>query len=396
MKCRSVLRFIVNLDVVMAVPVLYPHYGALASSSLVLVFVLLNLPWVSRRVVAAEERFRRSVAFQIPLLALTSVLVALGSLETIGQVATRAGWVEPFTPMEAVRFGSDDFRLYHVVLDDLMEPDSELLWRPRARSPYNSQRFKGAIVETPKPAGVFRILCLGDSNTDGPPTDGWPSHLEKALRERSAGEPGVFEVINAGVAGYSSWQGLRRFERLVDVFEPDLVFVSFGGNDGAASLSRPDREFERPSALARWIYRRLVPYRFFVSGLTLLARDEETSEGSVEPRVSVSDYVENLEAFAKETARRGGEVVFLTRAFFPVPVADLPRSAFTEIPRYNQALLDLAARTGSYALDVHQFFRLHHPDDFVDQTHFDYLGREAMARFLAEWLEESSLLRRER
>jgi len=38
-------------------------------------------------------------------------------------------------------------------------------------------------------------------------------------------------VINAGIGGQTSWQGLARFEKDVIAQKPDLCFVGFGGND---------------------------------------------------------------------------------------------------------------------------------------------------------------------
>ena len=42
--------------------------------------------------------------------------------------------------------------------------------------------------------------------------------------------PGRFRVANAGVYGYSSFQGLRRFHELLR-YHPDVVTWSFGAND---------------------------------------------------------------------------------------------------------------------------------------------------------------------
>ena len=47
--------------------------------------------------------------------------------------------------------------------------------------PFNAQRFKGPLAEVPKPADVYRVMCYGDSLTDGPPRGGWPSWLDRLL-----------------------------------------------------------------------------------------------------------------------------------------------------------------------------------------------------------------------
>lgn len=62
------------------------------------------------------------------------------------------------------------------------------------------------------------IVCLGDSLTKY----GYPQELEKLLHVR---------VINAGVGGNTSRQGLKRLEKDVTSHKPDLVIFFFGTND---------------------------------------------------------------------------------------------------------------------------------------------------------------------
>ena len=82
------------------------------------------------------------------------------------------------------RAGHDDWRMATITGDENREPDPVLLWRPVTHSPFNSQRFKGPVAEIPKPAGVYRVMCYGDSLTDGPPRGGWPSWLDRLLEEQ--------------------------------------------------------------------------------------------------------------------------------------------------------------------------------------------------------------------
>ena len=121
-----------------------------------------------------------------------------------------------------------------------------LLWRPVTHGPFNSQRFKGPLAELPKPPDVYRVMCYGDSLTDGPPRGGWPSWLHRLFSEQSPAPGRRTEVLNAGVAGYSSHQGLLRFLQEVDHYQPDLVLVSFGWNDAAEAIGQPDKTFKIP------------------------------------------------------------------------------------------------------------------------------------------------------
>ncbi len=157
--------------------------------------------------------------------------------------------------------------------DDCREPDPVLLWRPVARSPYGHQRFKGPDVAVRKPAGLTRIMAYGDSNTDGPIDGAWPSRLAAILRNEGPRR----EVINAGVTGYSSYQGLQRFREDVGVYSPDVVLVSFGWNDVAPAFGPPDRAFVASSrfrsldATRVWLRRLLFGYQFYLVAAHYLA-----------------------------------------------------------------------------------------------------------------------------
>ncbi len=92
------------------------------------------------------------------------------------------------------------------------------------------------------------IICFGDSLTQGvgaTPGNDYPSRLARALGR---------EVINAGVAGETSEDDLRRLERDVLSKDPRLVIVAFGGNDFLQRLpwertcSNIDRMVERIQA----------------------------------------------------------------------------------------------------------------------------------------------------
>ncbi|MBL4771541.1 MAG: hypothetical protein JKY61_10460, partial [Planctomycetes bacterium] len=83
----------------------------------------------------------------------------------------------------------------------------------------NSQRFRGPEVSLEKPAGVTRVVCLGDSHTWGDGVDAsetWPAQLQER-----AGED--VQVMNCGVTGYDTLQEALWYERYVEAFDPDVV-----------------------------------------------------------------------------------------------------------------------------------------------------------------------------
>jgi lysophospholipase L1-like esterase len=81
-----------------------------------------------------------------------------------------------------------------------------------------------------KPAGTKRVVCLGDSFTAGYEVD-----LEDCFTrvlERELNAPGrAVEVLDAGVSGFGTAEELLYLERELIRYQPDVVVVSFYGND---------------------------------------------------------------------------------------------------------------------------------------------------------------------
>ncbi len=93
---------------------------------------------------------------------------------------------------------------------------------------------------------TLMIVAFGDSITQAKevaPEKRWPELLHAALQAQTPEREA--RVLNAGVGGNTSREGLARIERDVLSHRPDWVLVEFGGNDATHEPARhvPPDEF---------------------------------------------------------------------------------------------------------------------------------------------------------
>lgn len=74
--------------------------------------------------------------------------------------------------------------------------------------------------------GIYRVLCLGESTTQGQ----WPPRLQGELDKANIGIK--FEVVDKGIGGANTDVILSRLDRYLDALKPRLVVVMMGINDG--------------------------------------------------------------------------------------------------------------------------------------------------------------------
>lgn len=380
------LHVLSTLSVVGLGGLLYPVVAPPVIAGLLVLLVLLNvLVW--RRPEAAV-RFAAGPRTRNLLLATLPAVILFGWIEALAQVMTRNDLLPYRVPMRTMLPGGmEDWRLAHITADRFREPDPVLLWRPAPRTPYNTHRLKGPEPAVPKPPGVFRVIAYGDSNTDGPDAGGWTEQLQDSLAaRRGAGAPRP-EVLNAGVVGYSSYQGLKRFKAQAERYEPDVVLVSFGWNDAAPSAGPPDRLWEPPPLAG--LLRMANRYRAFLAASYAVRPREPppAAAATVRPRVSLDEYADNLERFVALARAERARPVLLTRPH-ELAVEQLRQAPGWRrtVPAYNSALLDVAAAQGVAAIDVRRWAHTRQPSPFADESHFTFEGHEAFGKHLAQEL----------
>jgi tetratricopeptide (TPR) repeat protein len=98
--------------------------------------------------------------------------------------------------------------------------------------------------------GEFRIMCLGESTTQGQ----YPPYLEEILNQRNLGVK--ISVIDKGLTGTNSLAIRLRLEADLDKYQPDIVVTMMGGNDRKTMYYQDIPESDT------WIFRHCRVYRF--------------------------------------------------------------------------------------------------------------------------------------
>lgn len=291
------------------------------------------------------------------LLALGSVLAVLAVVGA-AEVAFRwAGWPE-VPPHEEIN------EMDPVVFVQNRPGLSLRTFDRNVQVTINSRGFRSPVISLRKGPGVRRIAAMGDSTTFGwgvGDDETFCRRLEEALN--GGGGPGRYEVMNAGVCGHSTVQGLRMFERRVLSYGPDVVLVSYALNDndyayepylygegttlssyipGPAWRVKVHNWCMHNSRVCRWIIRRRMDARYH-RWLVEHLNDLEREELRLVPR---EEYVANLERFITLSREHGFRLIFA-----PAPVqlkfsryADCPRASFTD--RKSCASVVAAVRAG--------------------------------------------------
>lgn len=314
------------------------------------------------------------------LMNLGLVLVSLVLCLTGAEVILR--WLDyEYRPLKIQVRNPEQARLQHIFQDEYFVYDPLLIWRPRPDGEiFNAQGYRGPELDADKSPEEYRILAIGDSNTlgwGGSAGAHWPGYLHELMRQ----EDERVRVVNAGVYGYSSYQGLQRFRESL-ALGPDLVLISFGAND-AHRVPTPDREFARQPAI-RWNPAGLLQ-RFRVGRLLLGARMRVLpgSDKTLHPRVPLAEYRQNLTEMVRLARKREIEAVLLTRPYSGRIDDEQWWKNFAH--EYNLATAEVATAEDVLLVDLFSHFK-GKPDYFADESHFTAVGHRLAAEIVHEAL----------
>ncbi|MBI4665118.1 MAG: hypothetical protein HY751_01775 [Nitrospinae bacterium] len=135
----------------------------------------------------------------------------------------------------------------------------------------NSHGFRGAEYPVEKPAGVYRVMLLGDSLTVGwgaKEDSLFATRLEAALKDHfsKTGRAETPQVINTGVGNYNTDQEISFFEWRGKAFKPDLVVLNYFINDAEPTPRQKSPLIIKYSYLAMWLWGRIDTFeRMYLS-----------------------------------------------------------------------------------------------------------------------------------
>jgi lysophospholipase L1-like esterase len=282
-------------------------------------------------------------------------------------------------------------------------------------------RWTGAPQPDP---GQITIAVVGGSTTFGAgasDSDSWPARLQAQLGPR-------YSIVNFGMPGYSSAEGVIQMALVVPEVEPDVVVFYEGWNDlhsfhdsllgpdyyshGLRQYSNLDVQRPEPAGLfdklvevsatcrlasvaARWLS---PPQRIVRPDSVALAGVPSEAPDSFVERV----YRRNLRSLRHLAELTGAQVLFIPQVLDETRFTGTGSSWWTPRIR-NDAMPDLLRRMNTIlvescddgdarcaVLDVGSA-RSWQREDFIDEGHFSPKGNREFAHLVADWVTNATL-----
>jgi len=305
------------------------------------------------------------------------------------------------------------FFLVNRALDypEVFKKDHDLFWRFRPSQTIRSDFFEGKTYRIndhglrgedirPK-SDRLRIIALGNSCTFG-----WGVSNENTFIERLENiiddDPDMptVETINAGIPGYSSFQGRRFFVSDILPLEADIVLIMFAWNDqwaAADNIPDKDQRMPAPSLIAvQNTVSRLAVYRLMKRIILSAVEeplDEKLRRENPVYRVGVVDFYENLNVIVYQCRQQGILPILLTS---PIPALEkyYPPGSRSPMHRYhadyNYQIRLIARNHKAPLIDLAAEFDRY--DDLFDDAprdpiHFNRRGHEIAAETIYRFLE---------
>lgn len=189
------------------------------------------------------------------------IIIIFSILEFGSRLFKKSQQNDAFFSLDSERVGLDmeDEQLFWK-----MRPNVNIIWQG-VNIKTNSLGLRDTEVSSDKKDNVFRILSLGESTTFGAKVEFdeiYSEVLERRLNEMKSDY--TFEVINAGVSAYTSFQSLVYLKKEGLKLKPDMILIYHEYNDSLPTTLR-----NRKYALAQITLtdRQLYKLRNYFGGL---------------------------------------------------------------------------------------------------------------------------------
>lgn len=282
-------------------------------------------------------------------------------------------------------------------------PDPELLWvlEPGQRSvthfgrkpvAVNSWGMRSDEQSLEKPPGTIRVISFGDSYTYGYGVgqhDTYPEQLRQLLRES---RPGKYEVLNAGVNGYGTYQEMRSLKRTLR-YQPDIVTISSTYNDalflnnvqlgGEIVMDGASTQRILRGVWLKSVAREFALYNFWMEKVATWVYwrvKDRLVTGTWSTEYPVNGVLSKYEAILLEmlrTARsRGIGLIFVIPHMGP-------------LGPYGEVMVRIAERMGFPYVQMGPIFGRYRPDEvfFLDHGHPTEFGHRLIALEISKVLE---------
>jgi lysophospholipase L1-like esterase len=352
---------------------------------------------VTQEYQVAESRTTVPILFKLTV-AVLSVVLFLGVTELVLRILdSNLYYKNQFFPVNR-----------DIDFPEVYRRDPQLFWRFRDDITTRSRQFSYLDYrinshgmrgpEFAKAKSGVRILALGNSCTFGwgvPYDQIWTCRLQQAIHQRLPGQ--TFEVLNAGVPGYSSYQGKIYFDELLPL-KPDIVLIMFGWNDHApAGKGIIDSEEKMPGTAildAQNLLSSLKLYQL-MRKLLLTATEKKEFVRLDEPtgirRVPPDQFSQNLTDIVRTARAHNIRPVLIIP-----PIAALKiyfKETSSSMHTIHAAYEERIRRVGAYervpVVDLQQAFDQHDDlfdDAYADCTHFNANGHWVAAETIADTL----------
>src|SRR5262249_24720516 len=244
---------------------------------------------------------------------------------------------------------------------------------------YNRDGLRDREHAVEKPAGLRRVIRLGDSTTLGwgiAPAEAYP----QVLQDRLDAPRRRVEVFNVALGGWSTRQELIAYRKIARRYRPDLVLLGVCLND----IPEMRNNLSRPSPFLAALHRRSALVRRLVA-----AEDREikdvlelfTAPDAPKVRAAYEDVFADVGPLRDAARADGSELAILV---FPFRLQVRPDA---QPPLPQQRIAAFCDAEKIRCLDLLPALRAAGEDAYIDYDHFSPQG----ARLVADPLAPSAL-----